>query len=128
MIFASYGLVFGLVIGGIMRLPGMDAVVPAFGINLSVMAALWLGISIGAAPPRKVALVEVLVGGVTFVLVAAAMRTTPAWLYMGFGVQIVWSLAHNRIALATPSPRWFVPFSAAANLGFFAALSILVGL
>ncbi|MEM9678074.1 MAG: hypothetical protein AAF890_08455 [Pseudomonadota bacterium] len=126
--YAAYGLVFGLVVGGIMRLPGMDAVVPAFGVNLSVMAALWLGIAIGAAPPRKVALVEVLVGVFTFVLVAAAMRTSPAWLYVGFGIQVVWSLAHNRTALAAPSPRWFVPFSAAANLGFFIALSILVGL
>ncbi|MEL6967330.1 MAG: hypothetical protein AAGM04_08125 [Pseudomonadota bacterium] len=130
--YVLYGLAFGVGVGGIMRLPGMDAVVPAFAINLCVMTALWLGIAIANSDRRPVTLAECGVGLLTFVLAAAALRTTPTLLYAGFALQALWSLAHlNQTSqyrfFAVRAPAWFSPFAAAANVGFGLVLSALVG-
>lgn len=124
--FAVYGLLFGIVVGAIMRLPAADAVVPASAINLCVMAVLWLGIAIGDPQAKSRAYADIAAASLTFVIAAAALRTYEELLAAGFFFQVWWSLQHKASGYGVVGPSWFVPFAAMANLGFGVVFLILL--
>ncbi|MEM8749623.1 MAG: hypothetical protein AAGF28_04935 [Pseudomonadota bacterium] len=120
------GLLFGLLIGGIMRLPGPEAVEPAFAINLCVMAAIWLGASFGSEHALSAMKVETVVATLTFVVAAIAMRVNAHILLIGFALQAVWCFRHASAGQSLKIKRWFPPFAAFANIGFVASYSLIV--
>lgn len=121
-----YGLTFGVLVGMLMRAPGADAVVPAFAINLCVMAALWLGIAIGAPFDKRRAYADIAAATVTFVLAAVALRTEPMLMIAGFLFQTWWSLQHRSARWGVVGPVWFLIFASMANLGFAVSLLVLM--
>jgi len=121
-----YGTGFGCVVGIIMRLPGQDAVVPAFAINLCVMAALWLGIAIADPQEKRRAYGDIGVAVITFVLAAIALRTNPAVLLLGFALQVWWCFQHRSAGWGVIGPIWFMFFAAGANLAFGIVLAVLL--
>lgn len=121
-----YGLSFGVLVGLLMRAPGADAVVPAFAINLCVMAALWLGIAIGNPTSKSRAYADIAAATGTFVLAAAALRTEPMLMVAGFLFQTWWSLEHRSARWGVIGPVWFLIFASMANLGFAVALLALL--
>ena len=121
----AIGLIFGFLVGVLMRTPGPEYVVAANAINLSVMASLWLGISFAVGQPRSAMIFETLGASVTFVMVALVFQHTDLWLYAGFIFQSFWSALHIGDRYGVPSQRWFPGFSAMANLGFIAAFYIV---
>lgn len=123
---AWYGMSFGVALGVLMRMPGADAVVPAFAINLSVMAALWLGIAIGRPDDKKRAYADIVVAVITFVLTAVALRTYPEVLIAGFLLQAWWSLQHRSDGLGVIGPVWFLLFASMANFAFAAVFFVLL--
>lgn len=120
------GLAFGLAIGGIMRLPGADAVDAAMAINLCVMTSIWLGIAIANVDSRQQTLYALGVSTLTFVIAATALRTNYVWLYSGFLLQAFWSVDHARKSPRTVlAPMWYALFSAWANIGFAISLYLI---
>lgn len=120
MLNAWYGMSFGIAVGILMRLPGPDAVVPAFAINLCVMAALWLGIAIGNSADKNRAYADIAAATATFVLAAAALRTVPELMILGFLFQGWWSLQHRSDGFGVIGPVWFLLFASMANFAFAA--------
>ncbi len=116
------GLIFGLIVGGIMRAPGAEFVTAANAINVSVMAALWLGISFAPGQQKDHIFIETGAAMVTFVLAALVFQHSPNWLYAGFAFQAAWSAVHIGGRFAVPSRAWFPGFMSMVNLGFIAAL------
>ncbi|MEM9278398.1 MAG: hypothetical protein AAGA76_07475 [Pseudomonadota bacterium] len=116
------GLLFGLAVGGIMRAPGAEFVTAANAVNLSVMAALWLGISFAPQQPRKAIIVETCTATATFVIAALVFQHSALWLYAGFAFQAFWSAAHIGNRIGVSSQTWYPGFAAMVNLGFIAAL------
>lgn len=123
---AWYGMSFGVAVGILMRMPGVDAVVPAFAINLCVMAALWLGIAIGDPQEKKRAYSDIFAAALTFVLAAIALRTYSEILAVGFLFQVWWSLQHRSDGLGVIGPVWFLLFASMANLSFGIVLLVLL--
>ncbi|MEM7290341.1 MAG: hypothetical protein AAF412_08260 [Pseudomonadota bacterium] len=119
------GLIFGFAVGGIMRAPGAEFVVAASAINLSVMAALWLGLSFAPVNSRSVVLFETAGAVVTFIMAALVFQHSSLWLYAGFGFQAVWSALHIGNRRGVASQGWFPGFAAMVNLGFIAALYLV---
>lgn len=119
------GLIFGLFVGGIMRAPGAEFVVAANAINLSVMAALWLGICFAPDQRREHMFVETAAATATFVVAALVFQHSSNWLYVGFAFQAIWSALHIGGRLGVPAQTWFPGFAAMANLGFTAALVVV---
>lgn len=126
MLNAWYGMSFGVAVGILMRMPGPDAVVPAFAINLCVMAALWLGIAIGDPQEKKRAYADIFAATATFILAAIALRTYPEILALGFLFQTWWSLQHRSDGLGVVGPIWFLLFASMANLSFGIVLLVLL--
>lgn len=126
MLNAWYGMSFGIVVGVLMRMPGADAVVPAFAINLSVMAALWLGIAIGAPFEKSRAYADIAAATATFVLTAIALRTYPELMIAGFVFQGWWSLQHRSDGFGVIGPVWFLLFASMANFAFAGVLFVLL--
>lgn len=126
MLNAWYGMSFGVAVGILMRLPGVDAVVPAFAINLCVMAALWLGIAIGDPQNKKRAYADIFAAFLSFVLAAIALRTYPEILAIGFVFQFWWSLQHRSDGLGVIGPIWFLLFASMANLSFAVVFLVLL--
>lgn len=123
---AWYGMSFGVAVGILMRMPGPDAVVPAFAINLCVMAALWLGIAIGDPQEKKRAYADIFAATLTFVLAAVALRTLPEILVIGFVFQTWWSLQHRSDGFGVIGPVWFLLFASMANLAFAIVFLVLL--
>lgn len=117
-----YGLIFGILVGGIMRAPGAEFVVAANAINLAVMAALWLGVTFAPGQIKRNTLIESVAAMVTFIMVALVFQHSQNWLYAGFAFQVMWSAVHIGGRIGVPSQAWFPGFAAMANLGFIAAL------
>jgi len=110
------GIVFGVCVGAIMRLPGPEYLTAAFAINLAVMAALWLG-AVVAPPTAKGALVpETVAALATFVIVALMFQSSPAWGYLGFIFQAGWSFVHRSDAFGVTVQRWYPAFAMGVNL------------
>lgn len=126
MLNAWYGMSFGVAIGILMRMPGSDAVVPAFAINLCVMAALWLGIAIGNPSDKKRAYADIFAAVFTFVIAAVALRTYPEILSLGFLFQFWWSLQHRSDGRGVIGPVWFLLFASMANASFGVVLLVLL--
>lgn len=126
MVNAWYGMSFGIAVGIVMRLPGPEAVIPAFAINLCVMAALWLGIAIGDPSDKKRAYADIFAALGTFVLAAAALRTHAELLTLGFVFQFWWSLQHRSDGRGVIGPVWFLLFASMANLSFAAVFFVLL--
>ncbi|MDJ0612272.1 MAG: hypothetical protein QNJ29_01245 [Rhizobiaceae bacterium] len=120
------GLIFGVVVGGIMRAPGAEFVVAANAVNLSVMAALWLGISLAPGQKRQQMLLETVAAALTFVMAALVFQHSPFWLYAGFAFQAFWSLLHIGGRFGIPAQEWAPGFLAMVNLGFIAAYYLIV--
>lgn len=123
---AWYGMSFGVALGVLMRVPGADAVVPAFAINLCVMAALWLGIAIGNPDDKKRAYADIAAAVFTFVIAAASLRTYPELLILGFVFQSWWSLQHRSDRFGVIGPVWFLLFASMANVSFAAVFYFLI--
>lgn len=126
MLNAWYGMSFGVAIGILMRMPGPDAIVPAFAINLCVMAALWLGIAIGDPQEKKRAYADIFAAVATFVLAAIALRTYPEILAIGFAFQAWWSLQHRSDGFGVIGPIWFLLFASMANASFGVVYLVLL--
>lgn len=121
------GIVFGVLIGGVMRLPGKDTLLDAFAANLSVMTALWLGTLLVNAVSRRVLFQECGVAVASFALAAAAFQGYAPFLTIGFLVQAIWCVLHMRGAGVVTQP-WFPPFAACVNVTFgvtYVALELL---
>ena len=116
------GLIFGLFVGALMRAPGAEFVLAANAVNVSVMAALWLGNSFAPAQLTRDMWLETGAALVTFVMVALVFQYSPLWLYAAFAFQAGWSASHIGHRLGAISQNWFAGFAAMANLGFIAAL------
>jgi hypothetical protein len=116
------GLIFGIGVGALMRAPGAEFVVAANAINVSVMAALWLGMSLSSGQSRQIILFETLGAVITFVMAALVFQHSASWLYAGFAFQAIWSGLHIGGRYGVRSLEWYPGFSAMANLGFIAAL------
>jgi len=120
-----FGLVFGLVVGFIMVLPGAEFVVSAYAVNLSVMAALWLGAALAQGQDQYKGVQEVLVATVTFIIAGAVFQSSPNWLYAGFGLQAIWSFVHHDGRRGIAVISWYPVFSAMVNVGFIISFFIL---
>ncbi len=116
------GLVFGLLVGALMRAPGAEFVASANAVNLTVMASLWFGIALAPGQTRSAMMMETLVAFVTFVLIALVFQHSPLWLYAGFALQAGWSALHIGDRAGVKSQNWYPGFAAMVNLGFIAAL------
>ncbi|MEO0329863.1 MAG: hypothetical protein AAF217_14860 [Pseudomonadota bacterium] len=120
-----FGLLFGLSVGGAMRLPGAEFIIAANAINLSVMAAIWLGIAIGVGQSRSHLIQETAAATLTFVIAALVFQSSPLWLYVGFFGQTIWSALHIGNRYGARAIAWYPGFAAMANLGFIAALYVV---
>jgi len=119
------GLVFGLLVGFIMVLPGAGFVVSAYAVNLSVMGALWLGAALAQGQDQYKGVQEVAVAVVTFVIAGAVFQSSPNWLYAGFALQAIWSFVHHDGRRGVAVISWYPAFSAMANAGFIISFFIL---
>ena len=121
------GILFGLVVGGVMRLPGKETLVDAFAADLSVMAALWLGAIMANGASRSVLVAESGVAIVSFACAAAAFQGVSGFLTIGFLVQAIWGVLHMR-GLGVETLPWVPPFLVAVNITFLLVYFALVGL
>ena len=119
------GLGFGVLVGSLMRAPGAQYLVAANAVNLSVMASLWLGISLAPNQERRVTSTETAGAFASFIMVALVFQHHPNWLYIGFAFQTAWCAAHIGGRFGVRAQSWFPGFAAMANLGFIAAFYLM---
>lgn len=119
------GLLFGIVVGLIMRLPGARFVVPAHAVNLTAMASLWLGAAFAPGQGAFRVSQEALIAFSTYIIVALVFQDSPMWLYAGYVFQGLWCVAHFERRYGVAVLEWFPRFAAMVNIGFMLSLLIL---
>ncbi len=117
-----FGFLFGLASACAVWVYAGASILTANAICLTVIGTIWLGISIAPDQSTRCQLQELAIAIINLGIVILAFFHSPFWIYAGFLIQGIWSIAHIGGSAGARAQGLYPGFAVMANLGYLVTL------